>query len=95
MSDQTTKDIQETCDEIAALLKAKNEAYGDAALSPLRIFSRADAEVGLRIRIDDKLSRMMSDSVTFVEEDTVLDLMGYLVLLRIAQKRRASRSRIS
>src|SRR5262245_1130491 len=41
---------------VARLLLAKNQAYGDSAAKPMRIFSRVDAATGVRVRIDDKLS---------------------------------------
>lgn len=81
----SSDDIAAVCDEIKALLLAKNLAYGDSALSPVRIFSRADTTEQLRVRIDDKLSRILRGSA--VGEDAVLDLIGYLILLRIAQRR--------
>lgn len=71
--------------DIRNLLVAKNEAYGDAALNPIRIFSKADQVAGLKIRIDDKLSRLARGENA--GEDVVLDLIGYLVLLRLAQRR--------
>lgn len=69
---------------IRDLLIAKNKAYGDAALNPVRIFSKAEKEAGLKIRIDDKLSRLARGENA--GEDVVLDLIGYLVLLRLVQK---------
>lgn len=71
--------------EIADLLLAKNRSYGDSALNPIRILSRADPQEALRVRIDDKLSRLARG--TGDQEDTILDLIGYLVMLRLAQKR--------
>lgn len=67
-------------------LIAKNKAYGNSALEPVRVFSTADPVEQLRVRIDDKLSRLKS-SLNNDNEDTVLDLMGYLVLLRIATRK--------
>lgn len=75
--------IAAQCDQIKALLIEKNRAYGNSALDPVRIFSRVDAAEQIRVRIDDKLSRLQRGS-TYGNEDTVLDLIGYLVLLRIA-----------
>lgn len=71
---------------IRNLLVEKNKAYGDAALNPIRVFSKADTTAGLKIRIDDKLSRLARGEDA--GEDVVLDLIGYLVLLRMAQKRK-------
>jgi hypothetical protein len=68
------------------MLVAKNKAYGDSALSPVRVFSRSDAQEQLLVRIDDKLSRIARGS-DYANEDTVLDLIGYLILLRVSQRR--------
>jgi hypothetical protein len=66
----------------------KNSQYGNSALDPVRIFSRGSTTEQIKVRIDDKLSRIQRRPVDETEdEDTVLDLMGYLALLRIAQKR--------
>lgn len=85
--------IEVECAGLAAMLLAKNASYGNSALMPLRVFSRADAAEQLRVRIDDKLSRLArAPGAEFAEEDTVMDLMGYLVLLRIAERRRPPQS---
>lgn len=83
---ETTNDITTTMREIEAFLIEKNHAYGDSAIDPVRIFSRASNVEQLLVRIDDKLSRVARGS-EIVGDDTVLDLIGYLVLLRIAQKK--------
>jgi hypothetical protein len=83
---QSAIDICTVCDELKELLLDKNKRYGDAALSPLRIFSKADATSNLLCRIDDKLSRIQNVREDEME-DPILDLLGYLVLLRISQRR--------
>jgi hypothetical protein len=72
-------------EEIEQMLLAKNQAYGNSALDPLRVFSKASPEEQIRVRIDDKLSRLARG--TDSGEDTELDLLGYLILLRIAKKK--------
>jgi hypothetical protein len=79
--------ITAECDTIRDMLLAKNAAHGDSALSPRRIFSRADAIEQIKVRIDDKLSRIATMGPEPTIEDTVADLIGYLVLLRIARRR--------
>lgn len=79
--------IIQVLDEVRDMLLAKNAAYGNSALAPLRVFSRAPADEQIRVRIDDKLSRLARGSVDGTE-DTVLDLLGYLVLLRVQQRER-------
>ena len=71
------------CLRIWAMLHEKNQAYGNSALEPLRVFSRADPVEQIRVRLDDKLSRLARGSAA--GEDAVLDLMGYLVLLKVAE----------
>lgn len=78
------EDILDECLGIATMLIEKNRAYGNSALKPVRIFSQASSEEQLLVRIDDKLSRLARGSAA--GEDVVADLIGYLVLLRIARR---------
>jgi uncharacterized protein (DUF2461 family) len=78
------KQIWETSHEIAHMLIKKNIAYGNSALEPVRIFSKADAREQLHVRIDDKLSRIMRGT-EYVGDNDIDDLIGYLVLLKIAK----------
>lgn len=71
---------------VETTLNEKNRKYGDSALNPKRLFSKASIVEQIKVRIDDKLSRLSNQEVD-EDEDVVLDLMGYLVLLRIAQTR--------
>jgi hypothetical protein len=77
--------IWAACHEIAHLLIDKNISYGDSALNPSRIFSRADATEQLKVRIDDKLNRVMNNQ-GFAGDNDIDDLIGYLILLKIANK---------
>lgn len=69
--------------ELKTLLLEKNAKYGNSALEPQRIFSKASAKEQLLVRIDDKLSRIKNGAD---DENNVQDLMGYLVLLSILCK---------
>jgi hypothetical protein len=69
--------------DIVKLLIEKNQAYGNSALDPIRIFSKASAQEQLRVRIDDKLSRL-ARGTNYADEDTIIDLIGYLFLLHLA-----------
>jgi hypothetical protein len=73
--------IARECDALRDMLLAKNEAYGNSALDPLRIFSRAEPDELIRVRLDDKLSRIARGQAA--GEDVEQDLIGYLVLLRV------------
>jgi hypothetical protein len=77
--------IVEQCDFIAELLLEKNRKYGDSALNPVRIFSAVDPVEQINVRIDDKLSRIASNQDDDAE-DAELDLIGYLVLKRVAMR---------
>lgn len=78
--------IREECDAVKELLLMKNREYGNSAIQPKRIFSRANSVEQIKVRIDDKLSRLATDGKKEISEDTVRDLIGYLVLLKVAQR---------
>ena len=80
---QTQAKICVTCDNIKELLLTKNRKYGDSALNPVRVFSKASPLEQIKVRLDDKLSRMQS-AQSDEDEDVVTDLIGYLVLFKIA-----------
>ena len=88
----TQTEIAIVCDEIKDLLLQKNIKYGDSALDPLRVLSKASAKEQILVRIDDKLSRISRGDILHEDEDVVNDLIGYLVLLKIALKREADAS---
>jgi len=93
---ESVKDIIEECEAIKDLLIAKNKAYGNSAFNPIRVFSRASTIEQLAVRIDDKLSRIARGKDTdIVPEDTVKDLIGYLVLYSIQKKKVEAQRRIS
>lgn len=75
--------IAAKCDQLKAMLLQKNADYGNSALDPVRIFSTASTEEQIRVRIDDKLSRLSAGGDKHFDEDTVMDLAGYLILLMI------------
>ena len=80
----TTADrIREACDAVRDMLLAKNASYGDSALKPTGIFAKGSAEDLIRVRIDDKLSRIKNAPDAF-GEDVIGDLIGYLILLKLA-----------
>lgn len=85
--DEVQRLIAAECDALKAMLLAKNRAYGNSALRPLRIFSKADPIEQIKVRIDDKLSRLARGAAA--GEDVERDLLGYLVLLRVSRKMRA------
>jgi hypothetical protein len=87
---QSQTDICTVVEEVKELLLEKNKRYGDSALSPVRIFSKCSSDEAILVRMDDKLSRIRTADPEDAE-DAYLDLLGYLVLFKVAQmqKRRA------
>jgi hypothetical protein len=86
LSKETERDIERIVSEISEMLVAKNRAYGDSALEPVRIFSKTETVEQLYVRIDDKLSRVQGGH-EYPGDDTIKDLIGYLVLLLVAKER--------
>ncbi len=66
-------------------LVQKNIRYGNSALKPLRIFSKASPEEQINVRIDDKISRIANQAPDDIE-DSEADLIGYLVLKRVQRR---------
>lgn len=89
MSTQTQKDIERVVKQVSDLLIAKNKSYGDSALHPTRVFSKSDAVEQLLVRIDDKLSRIQNGQ-NWPGDNDIDDLIGYLILLKIAKERNAT-----
>lgn len=85
MKSQFQTDVCGVLHDIGRMLIAKNAAYGNSALDPVRVFSRADPVEQLKVRIDDKLSRLKRGAAA--GEDVITDLIGYLVLLKVAEMR--------
>ena len=75
---------------IQKMLEQKNKAYGDSALNPIRLFSQVNAVESLCVRIDDKINRIKNRGLTPDTEDSINDLIGYLVLLQVARKRKGA-----
>ena len=91
----TQKEIARVCDDIKELLLYKNKQYGDSALNPSRIFSKASAVEQILVRIDDKLNRIKKGAgLVANDEDVIQDLIGYLILLKIALKRDAKKHEV-
>ena len=94
MTTKTQNSIKWTCNEIRDLLIRKNKAYGDSALEPDNIFSKLDNAQAICARIDDKLSRIKNVGLDDKTEDTLDDLIGYLILLKIARSEAAANSTV-
>ena len=75
----TKEKIRLICEGMCSLLQYKNMNYGDAALNPLKIFSKLDAQEQIPTRLDDKISRIMHSKE--LRKNDVADVIGYCVLL--------------
>ena len=70
--------------KVTDLLKEKNKAYGNTALNPPNIFSKLNSTEAICARLDDKLSRIQNRGINDDTEDTVDDVIGYLLLLKMS-----------
>lgn len=77
------ENVRRHTDKIASLLIAKNKQYSNSALDPIRVFSKSDRMEQLRVRADDKLSRIRNGDTS---EDALTDLAGYIILMKIAEE---------
>ena len=76
------QEILRECLEIAEMLIKKNISYGNSALDPVRIFSKADPKEQIMVRLDDKLSRI-KNAESFPGDNDIEDMIGYLVLYKL------------
>lgn len=75
------------CEQLKNLLLDKNASYGDAVHQKGPLFD-VDPIVGIQSRINDKLRRIQNKGITDETEDSISDLLGYLVHLKIALVRK-------
>ena len=82
------KAIADECDNIKELLLTKNREYGNSVFEPVQLFCQAPPSEQIRVRIDDKISRIRATAGTdpVIKEDTIGDLIGYLVILKVAMR---------
>jgi len=80
--ENTSSKIIEICDGMKDLLLYKNQKYGDSALSPKRIFYKGDSTDSIKIRLDDKLGRVINCNETRIND--VADIIGYCTLLLVS-----------
>ena len=77
--------IRSVCNDIANMLIEKNKSYGNSAFDPVRVFAKSDTDEQINVRIDDKLSRI-ARGTEYPGDDTIMDLIGYLILKLIRKK---------
>lgn len=83
--EQFISEVDSVVNEIRTMLIQKNAVYGDSVLNPVRIFSKADPLEQLKVRLDDKLSRLARGSDA--GEDVIGDCIGYLIMYKIQLNR--------
>jgi len=84
---ETQDKIRAVIGEVLDLLIRKNKQYGNSALEPMGIFAKGSAEELIRVRIDDKLNRLILGNDSMESDDDVIrDLIGYFVLLLVSQR---------
>lgn len=76
--------IVDKCIELAEFLIEKNRKYGNSALNPIRVFSKASMLEQIKVRMDDKINRIRNEQ-TDEDEDVYWDLAGYLILYMVAR----------
>ena len=82
---ESQRKIKNKCRIIEEFLLQKNKQYGDSVLAPIRVFSKANSDEQIRVRIDDKLNRLLQgDDSIEKDEDVIMDLIGYLILLLVS-----------
>ncbi len=89
------EEVRAQTSELAEMLIAKNKAYGDSALNPVRVFSKASPREQILVRLDDKLSRQVRGEPGAFNEDLIKDIIGYMILLRVLDARELKASRQS
>jgi len=91
MSTSFINNLDKVLQDIRAMLIEKNEKYGNSALEPLRIFSKTNIDEQIKVRIDDKLSRIANQNIND-DEDVIQDLIGYLVILKMYREKEIKKS---
>ena len=78
----TNEKIKLFCDDLSDFLIKKNNDYNDSLQNPIGVFQTNKID-GILGRIDDKLNRIKSVGINDNTEDTITDLIGYLIHLKI------------
>jgi hypothetical protein len=87
VTESTTELIIKVCDDLKAMLLDKNMKYGDSVHQSGPLFD-VDPVIGIQSRINDKLRRIQNVGINNDTEDSINDLIGYLVHLKIAMQKK-------
>lgn len=88
---ETQVDIARFGLALTCLLLEKNRKYGNSAGAPIAVFSNLDAFERLKVRMDDKLSRLSRGDNSADNEDALVDLAGYLILALVVREQNLER----
>jgi hypothetical protein len=81
--------LREEFQRLEAMVIQKNIDYKDSLQNPVSTFLRSeDQELGILARLDDKLGRIRESGINEHTVDTIDDLVGYLVHLRISLRKK-------
>lgn len=80
---ETNTAIEDYLDSLKTVLIKKNIAYNNSLHNANQLFFKGSKIDGVCARIDDKLNRIRMAGITGDTEDSIEDLIGYLVHLKI------------
>jgi len=91
-TDDINKLIAKEYEYLSVLAIQKNNSYNGSIFNPdwiikpsMELTKKDMIELGLTARINDKIQRIKSAGLKGFDEDNLKDLIGYLILFRIAQ----------
>jgi len=84
---ETNELLENELQRLRDLFIEKNDQYNDSLQHPISTFHKGDVVSGICARLDDKLGRIRQSGITDDTIDTIDDLVGYLVHLRIALRK--------
>jgi hypothetical protein len=79
----TQTKIDQVFGSMSRLVQEKNRRYGDSAIKPLRVFSKLSEDEGIKVRLDDKLNRVINAKE--IRKNDIADIMGYLCLFCVSK----------
>jgi len=82
--------IKAKADQIRDLLLEKNDSYGNSVFERGVLFD-VDPTYAIQARINDKLNRI-KNSNTYLSENDLMDVTGYLILLQVHLEEIGSKS---
>jgi hypothetical protein len=92
-TEEINKLIAKEYQSLSVLAIQKNNSYNGSIFNPdwiikpsMELSNKDMIELGLTARINDKINRIKSAGLKGFDEDNLKDLIGYLILFRIAQQ---------